>query len=49
MASRPIEIADEAGRVVEIGNVNDVLFKDGKFRSYADYVTQSAPVNTPRE
>ena len=46
---RTIEIADESGQVVEVVNVNDVLYKDGKFRSYADDVTQSAPVNTPRE
>ena len=51
--SRTIEITDETGRVVGIVNVNDILFKDGKFRRYSDDVTQSAPqfnsVNTPRE
>ena len=47
--NRTIEIADEAGQVVDVVNVKDVLFKDGKFRVYADDVTQSAPVNTPRE
>ena len=26
-----------------------LLFRDGEFRSYSDDVTQSAPVNTPRE
>ena len=46
---RTIEIADETGKVVDIVNVNDVLFKDGKFRRYSDDITQSAPVNTPRE
>jgi hypothetical protein len=47
--SRTIEIADETGRVVDVVNVKDVLFKNGRFRSYSDDVTQSAPVNTPRK
>ncbi len=47
--SRTIEIADEAGQVIGRINVNDVLYRDGEFRTYTDDVTQSAPVNTPRE
>jgi hypothetical protein len=47
--SRVIEIADEAGQLIGSVNINDVLYKDGKFRTYTDDVTQSAPVNTPRE
>ena len=39
---RTIEIADETGHVV------DVLYQAGKFRTYADDVTQSAPVIQPR-
>ena len=46
---RIIEITDEKGEVLGQVSSNDVLFKDGKFRSYADDITQSAPVNTPRE
>ena len=34
--SRTIEIADETGRVVDVVNVNDVLFKAGQFRSLSD-------------
>ncbi len=44
---RAIEITDETGHVVDVVNVHDVLFKDGRFRSYSDDVTQSAPVNPP--
>jgi hypothetical protein len=46
---RTIEIADETGHVVDIVTSNDVLFKAGQFRSYADDVTQSAPVNSSSE
>lgn len=46
--NRTIEIADETGRVVDIINVNDVLFKKGQFRSYPDDVTQSAPTAAKR-
>jgi hypothetical protein len=46
---RVIEIADQKGEVIDTVTSNDVLFRDGEFRSYADDVTQSAPVNTPRE
>ncbi|MBA2587912.1 MAG: hypothetical protein H0U98_04730 [Alphaproteobacteria bacterium] len=46
---RIIEIANEKGEVLDRVSSNDVLFKDGKFRIYADDITQSAPVNTPRE
>jgi hypothetical protein len=47
--SRTIEIADETGHVVDLVNVNDVLYKAGEFRNYPDDVTQSAPVNQPRK
>jgi hypothetical protein len=46
---RTIEIADETGHVVDVVSSNDVLFKGGKFRSYSDDVTQSAPVTQPRK
>jgi hypothetical protein len=46
---RIIEIADENGQVLDRVSSNDVLFRDGEYQSYADDVTQSAPVNTPRE
>lgn len=46
---RQIEIADETGRVVDVVPDRDVLLKDGEFRTYSDDVTQSAPVNRPRE
>lgn len=47
--NRAIEIADETGHIVEVVNINDVLFKAGKFRSYDSDVTHSAPVNPPRK
>jgi hypothetical protein len=40
---RSIEIADETGRVVDVINSRDVLFKNGRFRSYPYDVLQSAP------
>jgi len=46
---RTIEIADETGHVVDVISSNDVLFKAGKFRTYPDDVTQSAPVTQPRK
>lgn len=46
---RTIEIADETGRIVDIVNSRDVLLKDGRFRSYADDIVQSAPTNSPRK
>jgi len=42
-----IEISDETGRVVDVVNAKDVLFKGGQFRAYTDDVTQSAPKNPP--
>lgn len=45
--NRSIEIADETGHVVDVVNSRDVLFHGGRFRSYADDVTQSAPTNPP--
>ena len=45
---RSIEIADETGHVVEVVNSRDVLFKDGRFRSYSDDITQSAASETRR-
>ena len=46
---RTIEIADQTGHVVDEVNARDVLFQAGRFRSYADDVTQSAPTNLPRK
>ncbi len=45
---RTIEIADETGHVVDVVTARDVLFKAGEFRTFADDVTQSAPVTQPR-
>jgi hypothetical protein len=45
--TREIEIADETGHVVDVVSVNDVLYDGGKFRSYSDDITQSAPNITP--
>ncbi len=45
---RQVEIADETGHVVDVVNVNDVLFQRGQFRSYSDDVTQSAPMARPK-
>lgn len=45
---RTIEIADETGRVVDVVTSADVLFQGGKFSTFADDVTQSAPVTQPR-
>ena len=47
--NRTIEIADETGHVVDEINSRDVLFRKGRFRDYADDVTQSAPTNSPRK
>jgi hypothetical protein len=44
---RQIEITDETGHVVDVLTISDVLFSNGKLRSYDDDVTQSAPVITP--
>jgi hypothetical protein len=46
---RQIEIADENGKVLDVVDSQGVLLKDGKFQSYSDDVTQSAPVNRPRK
>jgi hypothetical protein len=40
---RRIEIADEQGKVLAKIDANDVLFRDGEYRSYSDDVTKSAP------
>ena len=45
---RTIEIADATGHVVDVVSSNDVLYQGGKFRTYTDDVTQSAPVTQPR-
>src|SRR5579871_4560747 len=42
---RTIEIADETGRVVEVVNSRDVLFKNGRFRNYPDDIVQSPSAN----
>jgi hypothetical protein len=44
---RSIEIADETGYVVDEINSRDILFQNGRFKSYSDDVTQSAPKNEP--
>ena len=46
-----IEIADgaEHGHVVDVVNVRDALFQNGRLRTYPDDVTQSAPKNFPSE
>jgi len=55
MGERLLHGGELNGRIIENGQVldrvssNDVLFRDGEYHSYADDVTQSAPVNTPRE
>ena len=45
--SRTIEIADETGHVVDELNTRDILFQEGRFRSYSDDATQSAPKSSP--
>ena len=49
VGQREIEIADETGHVVDVVSSRDVLFQNGKLRSYDDDVTKSAPMNTPRK
>jgi hypothetical protein len=44
---REIQIADEKGRVLAVVRSNDVLFREGQFRSFSDDVTKSAPVANP--
>ncbi|HJT43678.1 MAG TPA: hypothetical protein VJ750_09275 [Rhizomicrobium sp.] len=44
-----VEIADETGYVVDEISSRDVLFQGGKFRTYSDDVTQSAPTNSPHK
>ena len=44
---RSIEIADETGHVVDEVSTRDTLFQNGRFRTYSDDVTQSAPKNDP--
>jgi hypothetical protein len=45
---RSIEIADETGHVVDVVNSRDVLFRAGRFRSYADDITHSASAKPPQ-
>jgi hypothetical protein len=45
---RQIEIADEQGKVLAKIDANDVLFRDGEYRSYSDDVTKSAPIGLKR-
>ena len=40
---RQIEIANERGDVLATISADDVLFRDGQYRSYSDDVTKSAP------
>jgi len=44
---RQIEITDATGHVVDVLTVSDVVFSNGRFQSYDDDVTKSAPVITP--
>ena len=46
---RCIEIADGTGHVVDVINSRDVLFNDGRFRSYLGDIIQSAPTKSPRK
>lgn len=41
---RTIEITDETGHVVDVVRSSDVLFQGGRLSTFADDVTQSAPV-----
>jgi len=45
---RQIEIADERGNILAKIDANDVLFRDGEYRSYSDDVTKSAPTGLGR-
>jgi hypothetical protein len=45
--SRQLQIADESGAVLLTLETDDVLRKDGHYRSFEDDVTKSAPVTTP--
>ncbi len=45
---RQIEIADQQGKILEKIDANDVLFSSGRFRSYSDDVTKSAPTGLER-
>ena len=42
-----IEVTDEAGTVLTTVRVDDVLFREHRYRSYSDDVTKSAPVAHP--
>jgi hypothetical protein len=45
--SRQLQIADESGAVLITLKTDDILRKDGQYRSFDDDVTKSAPVITP--
>ncbi len=45
---RQIEIADERGTILAKIDANDVLFRNGEYRSYSDDVTKSAPTGFAR-
>ena len=45
---RTIEIADETGHIVDVVRSSDVLFQGGRLSTFADDVTQSAPVTALR-
>jgi len=45
---RQIEITDEQGIILAKIDANDVLFRDGEYRSYSDDVTKSAPTGLHR-
>jgi hypothetical protein len=45
--SRQLQIADESGTVLLTLETDDILRKDGQYRSFDDDVTKSAPVTNP--
>ncbi len=45
--SRQLQIADESGDILMTLETDDVLRKDGHYRSFDDDVTKSAPVTNP--
>lgn len=45
---RQIEIADARGNILAKMDANDILFRDGEYRSYSDDVTKSAPTGLER-
>lgn len=44
---REIEIADVQGNVLAVVKSSDVIYREGRFGSFSDDVTKSAPVTNP--